>query len=140
MTEKLLSYENRRIVNAAFVMESLLLGRGMFVKSSGSCQCPFHDDGRCSAKIYEDDNSIFCWVCQKKYEPYDVLHELMGVKNQQIIMTVKKAGKWTEPPRQSKKKYNLFSDKGKADALCNQFKKGKLPVEEYSDQLRSLCV
>jgi len=131
-----LPYRLQNIINAAYDMEALLHHLKMYIKTSGSCQCPFHGDQKCSAKLYPD-NSIFCWTCNRRYAPYDVLHTIMELPNSQIIVEVKKAGKWTEPPRKSKKdEVFLFRDRDRINALKSKFKQGQLSATDYVTHLK----
>ena len=54
------------------------IGRDMSVR------CPFHGDGvdnKTSAKIYADTNTMWCWTCQRVYDPLDIIVIGMDLKH-----------------------------------------------------------
>jgi hypothetical protein len=54
------------------VQELLLQFHGIRVSPGYTFRCPYHDDGRKSAKLFED-NHFYCFAEAKQYSAYDVL-------------------------------------------------------------------
>jgi CHC2 zinc finger len=55
--------------------------------------CPFHDDARPggspSARVYPDTDSIYCWVCDKSWNPISVVAESRGITYRQAKMQLR---------------------------------------------------
>jgi len=65
----------RYFVNEKMQVQTLL--RQMFqidIDSGLTFRCPFHDDNRKSAKLF-DDNAFWCFACQVQYTPYRMLRQ-----------------------------------------------------------------
>lgn len=53
--------------------------------------CPFHKGGRetsPSARVYPADNSIYCWVCHRSYNPIAVYSQFYGITYPSAIVKI----------------------------------------------------
>jgi DNA primase len=47
--------------------------------------CPFHDDTKPSARVYEDTGKLFCFTCHKLWDPIQLVMEKYEVSFEQAI-------------------------------------------------------
>jgi DNA primase len=48
-------------------------------KATHQIKCPFHVDSTPSARIYADNNRVFCFTCGKGWDPIEAARDLLGV-------------------------------------------------------------
>lgn len=82
MGDRVVSY-----INQIYRVEDLLLEiYGVRVHLGAKFLCPFHNDNRRSAKLFED-NSFFCFAEGKQYSPYWILIKA-GKKHSELARLV----------------------------------------------------
>ena len=42
-------------------------------------RCPFHPDHRPSARVYAEQNTIYCWTCQKRWDVIEAVGDYHGL-------------------------------------------------------------
>ena len=62
--------EQRLLLNSRLSIEKMLKQLGIEVRANGTLCCPFHDDKRPSAKLFQD-NRMWCFSCARMYDPVD---------------------------------------------------------------------
>ena len=72
----------KAVANKVLKVENILSKLGLQVSPGESFCCPFHDDNRSSAKLYED-NAFYCYACGVQFTPYRCLKEL-GISDEEI--------------------------------------------------------
>jgi len=114
-------------------MKALLRKVGVYVDRSQSIWCPFHEDGRKSAKYYEDSDEVFCFADTKTYRAYDVLKKL-GVPDEKIITAIRqKVIEGKLPPEKKRQPQPLFLPGAEENLihLRKLYIKGELSLREY---------
>lgn len=119
----------QRVINKKFDMVQLLnaLGANIY-QVPQTLRCPFHEDSRKSAKLFEDGH-LYCWTCQRQYGAYDALIALGTTENQirRMLMEVGVSAEEMAPPKA------LEVDEDRAKELRFQFRLGKICFLDYME-------
>lgn len=84
-----------RIINQNFSLVQLLVAAGVRVHEGDDEEvmfCPFHPNVNTPAAKRYRDNRIFCYAERRQFGPYDVLTQLLGYKDEELLDIVVKEG------------------------------------------------
>jgi len=135
MEQITLTREQIRQVNDQCNVKLLLKTIGVDVEGNPTCHCPFHPDGKKSAKYYEDGNSIYCFAESKQYKAYDILR-FIGFKDEDIISRVDFTR--LPKPKEARGPRTIFTDKSKASSLRARFMERKISVADFTVKIFEL--
>lgn len=59
--------------------------------------CPFHDDTKPSARVYEDSGKVFCFTCHKVWDTISLVQDSRGVGFADAVQLIEDAFKLQSP-------------------------------------------
>jgi len=59
--------------------------------------CPFHDDSKPSARIYQDTNKLFCFTCHRLWDPISVVMQKSDLSFEQAVEKIQEHFHITPP-------------------------------------------
>ena len=128
-----MDWKLKKAVNAKFDMAALLRQMGADIPMVPcTLACPFHNDNRKSAKLFED-NKMYCWTEQRMFGPYDALKAL-GVSDNKIQRMLMDVG--IKASEIEEKKVEI--DKEAATALRKRFLLGQIEFQDYLEEVYKL--
>lgn len=96
-------------INIFEVLDRLHISYG--VKHTHQIRCPFHDDLKPSARIYEDSNTIYCWVCNKTWDNLELVRDVLGLSYKDGVEWFRKRFGVKLEKLERDRRYDIFSDK-----------------------------
>lgn len=94
-SESLSALQVRKTISIFQALQSV----GVKLLRSGTQQivCPFHDDSKPSARAYEDTNKLFCFTCQKLWDPIQVVMDSKKLSFNEAVNYLEKTFNLPDP-------------------------------------------